>query len=90
MNEQMRENYRLKLQKTVAELDNSSDECLLAVSDLRVMELEDMVAALKNALAEANDHDAAAEGENGANFSHKRKEFDELATRAGRLLRGAV
>lgn len=58
----------------------------MACSDLRVMELEDVCAELKNALAEANDYDAAAEGANSANFQHKRKEFDELATRAGRML----
>ena len=49
-----------------------------------------MCAELKNALAEANDYDAAAEGENSANFRHKRKEFDELATRAGRMLKGTM
>ena len=61
-------------------------ECKRCNTENRVSELEAMCAELKNALAEANDYDAAAEGENSANFRHKRKEFDELATRAGRML----
>jgi hypothetical protein len=52
----------------------------------RITELEAMCAELRDALADANDIDAAAEGQNSANFRHKRKEFDELATRAGRML----
>lgn len=46
-----------------------------------------MCAELKNAVADANDYDAAAEVENSANFRHRRKEFDDLSTRAGRLLK---
>lgn len=57
------------------------------------MEIEDgnallvsITRKLKSALAEANDIDASAEGENAANFKHKRAEYDKLTTEARYIL----
>lgn len=53
----------------------------------RLSDLESLVAELGNALAEANDADAIAEADDSANFLHRRREFAELVTRAGQLLK---
>lgn len=51
-----------------------------------VATLIDIVARLKNALADANDYDSVAEGFNSSNFRDRRTEFDGLCTEAQRTI----
>ena len=81
-----REQRRAKLFRLASESQDSSCESLLASSDLKIMDLEEMVEELKNALSNANEIDASAEGFCSANFAHKRSEFDSLCVKAGKMI----
>lgn len=64
--------------------------CLLCDYDARLSNAMHLIAELKNALADANDYDCAAIGENASLFAHRHAEFDSLCTRAGKFLTGKL
>lgn len=80
------ESEKQRLRQKIEVLNNSSDECLLACSDLKVLELSELCRELRNTLADLNEEDSAAEIHNNSSFKHRRKEIDDLTTRAGKFL----
>lgn len=69
------------------EHSNPNFECHKCLIENKLAALKAICAELKNALGEANDYDASAEQFNTSSFKHRRKEFDSLTIRAGRILR---
>lgn len=52
--------------------------CKACESDRAITALKSMILRLKETLADLNDCDSAAEGENASNFSHRRADIDSL------------
>lgn len=88
-----REERMYELRQIIDGLNNSSTECLAAISEYRCMELENAVLELHHMcfelrymLSEINDCDEAATGDNCSNSRHLRQDIQKLLKDSKRIL----